>query len=247
MPRIPKEYINTSFFHIMVQGINKEYVFNNNKDKEKYLKIMKDTKEEINDIQIVSYCVMDNHVHILIYIEDTNNLIKFMHKVNLKYAKYYNKKYDRVGYVFRDRYKTKPIFYEKHLYQCIDYIHQNPVKAHMCRNSSEYQYSSYNNNCFADDSLISSNAREYINSRKFKENKEEIFIFMENDENKEEICKEILKFFLEQKHIDINEIKSNKYLILELVKKMRDEYKISYNTIGKQIGISRETLRKLIV
>ena len=38
MPRIPKEYINTSFFHIMVQGINKEYVFNNNKDKEKYLK-----------------------------------------------------------------------------------------------------------------------------------------------------------------------------------------------------------------
>ena len=225
MPRIPKEYINTSFFHIMVQGINKEYVFNNNKDKEKYLKIMKDTKEEINDIQIV----------------------KFMHKVNLKYAKYYNKKYDRVGYVFRDRYKTQPIFYEKHLYQCIDYIHQNPVKAHMCRNSSEYQYSSYNNNCFADDSLISSNAREYINSRKFKENKEEIFIFMENDENKEEICKEILKFFLEQKHIDINEIKSNKYLILELVKKMRDEYKISYNTIGKQIGISRETLRKLIV
>ena len=137
MPRIPKEYINTSFFHIMVQGINKEYVFNNNKDKEKYLKIMKDTKEEINDIQIVSYCVMDNHVHILIYIEDTNNLIKFMHKVNLKYAKYYNKKYDRVGYVFRDRYKTQPIFYEKHLYQCIDYIHQNPVKAHMCRKESE--------------------------------------------------------------------------------------------------------------
>ena len=79
MPRIPKEYINTSFFHIMVQGINKEYVFNNNKDKEKYLKIMKDTKEEINDIQIVSYCVMDYHVHILIYIEDTNNLIKFIY------------------------------------------------------------------------------------------------------------------------------------------------------------------------
>ena len=190
---------------------------------------------------------MDNHVHLLNYIENINSLIKFMHKINLKYAKYYNKKYDRVGYVFRDRYKTQPIFSEKHLYQCINYIHQNPVKAHMCKNPSEYRYSSYNNNRFESNSLISSKIREYINSRKFKVKEDEAFVFMENEDNKKQICEEMLKEFMVQKNVDLNEIKCNKLLLLQLVQKMRDKDKISYDLIGKQIGISREKLRKLIV
>ena len=103
MPRIRKENITTPFFHIMVQGNNKEYIFNFEEDINKYLKIMETTKEKIN-IMILAYCVMNNHAHILLFEEDTKNLTQYMHRVNLLYAKYDNKKYNRVGYVFRDRY-----------------------------------------------------------------------------------------------------------------------------------------------
>lgn len=112
MARIRKENMNTSFFHIMVQGINKEYIFDSIKDRNQYLKIMKETREKI-DIAILAYCVMSNHTHILFHEQKIENLTKYMHRVNLLYAKYYNKKYNRVGYVFRDRYKTQPIYSER--------------------------------------------------------------------------------------------------------------------------------------
>ena len=65
MARGPRKHINMSFYHIMVQGINKEYIFNKDEDKRQYLKFINKVKGEI-DIYIISYCIMDNHVHILI-------------------------------------------------------------------------------------------------------------------------------------------------------------------------------------
>ena len=140
MARIRKENITTSFFHIMVQGINKEYIFNSNENINKYMKIMKETKEK-TDIMILAYCIMSNHAHILIHEQNIENITKYMHRVNLLYAKYYNKKNNRVGYVFRDRYKTQPIYSEKHLFTSVRYIHNNPVKANICEKANEYKYS----------------------------------------------------------------------------------------------------------
>lgn len=244
MSRIPKKYINTSFFHIMVQGINKEYIFNHEKDIEKYLKIAKQAKQEI-ELQIVSYCVMSNHIHLLIYVENIEELTKFMHKTNLIFAKYYNKKYNRVGYVFRDRYKTQPIFSEKHLYCCIDYIHNNPVKAHICTSPSKYKYSSYNYNLFETDSLVNNNIRKYIEDRKFKGQENDNFVFMEDDDNKEQICKKIIDEFLLRNNTEISNIRKDKSLLKVLLCDLRNEYKISYRMIEKELGIGRETLRKL--
>ena len=143
MARGPRNYINMPFYHIMVQGINKEYIFNKVEDKRQYLKFINKAKDE-TDIYIVSYCIMDNHVHILVKEKSIEDLSRFMHKINTLYAIYYNKKYNRVGYVFRDRYKSQVIYSEKQLYTCINYIHNNPVKAGICKLASEYEYSSYN-------------------------------------------------------------------------------------------------------
>ena len=92
MARILKKDINTSFFHIMVQGINKEYIFNSQDNKKKYIKILQETKEKI-DIVILAYCIMNNHTHFLFHEKEINQLVKFMHRANLLYAKYYNKQY----------------------------------------------------------------------------------------------------------------------------------------------------------
>ena len=87
--RIARKYYDTSFFHVMVQGINKEYIFKKDRYINKYLQLLNEKiyKEEI---KIVAYCIMNNHAHLLIKVDDIKNLSIYMQKVNTMYAKYYN-------------------------------------------------------------------------------------------------------------------------------------------------------------
>ena len=250
MSRVPKNNINTPFLHIMIQGNNKSFIFENTKDKEKYLNILHETKEEI-PTTILAYCIMGNHVHLLFYDVNIDNIIKFMHKTNLLYAKYYNYNYDRVGYVFRDRYKTQPIMSEKHLITCIDYIHQNPVKAGICLDASEYLYSSFNKNIFAKTSKIELDIKKYIESLKqlYKNEKYNDFVLLEDDKDsndKENLANSLIGKYLEQKNIEIEELIKNDEIIAKISKRFKEKYNISYRVTSKVLGISREKLRMIM-
>lgn len=105
MPRNPRIYLNTEYFHVIVQGINKSFIFNSPIDIKFYIKNMNELKEKYN-VEIIAYCVMNNHIHFLIKSKTIKNLSNYMHSLNTRYGCYYNKKYKRVGYVFRDRYKA---------------------------------------------------------------------------------------------------------------------------------------------
>ena len=228
----------------MSQGINREYIFEDNKNKQKYLSFLKEVQGEIN-IQILSYCMMDNHVHLLIFEKDFNKIINFMHKVNTKYALFYNKKSNRVGYVFRDRYKVQPIYSQRHLILCIDYIHNNPVKAKKCNKMSDYKYSSYNYNIFNNDGLINEKIRNLIYSKKKYITSDDDYVFMEDDEDKDEVLKDIFNRVLKEKSISKTELINHRDILKNLVAKLKNENGISYRKIEKITGISREVLRKL--
>ena len=86
MARVARKDFSTSFFHVMVQGINKEYIFNEEKLKDKYLELITKYEKEYN-VEILAYCIMDNHVHLLIYTEDIKQMSKYMHRVNSIYAR----------------------------------------------------------------------------------------------------------------------------------------------------------------
>ena len=73
MPRIAMRDYNTSFFHIMVQGIRKEYIFNENNDINTYLKLIYKYIQKYN-VKIIAYCIMNNHAHLLIYVEEIKEL-----------------------------------------------------------------------------------------------------------------------------------------------------------------------------
>ncbi|MGN1351462.1 MAG: transposase [Clostridia bacterium] len=132
MPRFPRNYLKTSFFHVMSQGINKNFIFEDSIDIKFYIKNMYEIKDKYN-VKIIAYCIMNNHVHMLLETAGVENLSKYMHCLNTRFGQYYNKKYKRVGYVFRDRYKAEGIYSEKQLYNCIKYIYDNPVKAEICK------------------------------------------------------------------------------------------------------------------
>lgn len=233
MARKSRNYIEASFFHIMVQGLNKEYIFDSDMDKKEYLRIIQSTKTQYN-IEIVSYCIMDNHVHILVGVKKLEELSKFMHRINTLYALYYNKKYNRVGYVYRDRYKSQVIYSEKQLHTCINYIHNNPIKAGICKNPYEYEYSSFKD--FDNDLKFVSNIHN-------EENKD--IVFLEDEEQSENEIQELIKNYLIYNNLKLEELKENKENLKELIEILKDKYNISLRKIAIYLNIPRETIRIL--
>ena len=136
MPRIARKNIDTPFIHVMVQGVNREYIFEKKSDIELYLSLISKNIENYN-LTIMAYCMMNNHAHFLMYVEDIKELGEFMKKCNLQYAQMYNKEKNRVGTLFRNRYRTEPIYNIKYLINCIKYIHNNPVKANIVKKCLE--------------------------------------------------------------------------------------------------------------
>ena len=224
MPRIPRMYLNTEYFHVITQGINKNYIFDSQIDIKYYIKNMYDIKEKYN-IEIIAYCIMNNHAHILIKCEVIKNLSEYMHDLNTRYACYYNKKYKRVGYVFRDRYKAEGIYTESHLYSCIKYIYDNPVKAGICNNPEEYLYSNYK-------------------SMKKIETDEE-YQFIDIGENSKELCTRVLEKTLGEKNISLEELKNDEAELHRLFVVLKRDYKISLREIANNFELNREKVRRI--
>ena len=86
---------------------------------------------------------MPNHVHLLIK-EKENTIGQICGSVASKFAIWYNTKYERVGYLFQDRFKSEAVETNEYFLTVIRYIHQNPVKAGLCKKVSDYEFSSYN-------------------------------------------------------------------------------------------------------
>ena len=203
MSRIPRNYIKTSFFHVITQGINKSYIFEKAEDIKYYIKIMYQlTKEQ--KIKIIGYCIMSNHAHMLIEAEEINELSKYMQRLNTKYGKYYNKKYNRVGYVFRDRYRAQGIYTEKYLYNCLRYIYNNPVKAGICKNAEDYPYSNY---------------------KKIDGELDEDYTFIDIEDDDKNIG-EIIKKFLKENEMELTDLKREKRKLKELVIILKKQYNI---------------------
>lgn len=92
-------------------------------------------------LKIIAWCLMDNHVHLLV--EDEHRAIsKLMQSLSSAYAIYFNRKHERVGHLFQDRFNSTPVTSDAHLLEAVQYIHYNPVKAGICK-MEDYPWSSF--------------------------------------------------------------------------------------------------------
>ena len=247
MPRLARKDLKTPFLHVMIQGVNKEYIFYKEKYIEKYIEIFNRNKEDYS-FDVIAYCMMNNHAHFLIYTKDINKFGKFMHKTNLNYAQMYNKNEKRTGVLFRNRYQIEPIYNMEHLVNCIKYIHDNPVKAKMVSKCEDYKYSSFNdyinNNGIAQSKIIKELFGEKCDFRSlFKKAYDRRFI--DTEETKisaaEYINNGIIKFEKE-KSMNIIEILSNRKAFIELIQFLKDKSGLKYKEIREYLGISRGTM-----
>ena len=140
MGRKPRIEYYGAIYHIIQRGNNRQPVFKTDREKAYLLEILSETKD-IFDFKIYAYAIMSNHYHFLI---QTCNIpiSKIMHKINTRYAKYYNYKTKETGPVFEDRYTGILVQDENYLLTLIRYIHNNPVAAKICDIMDEYKWSS---------------------------------------------------------------------------------------------------------
>lgn len=235
MPRHARTELNASFFHVMCQGINKEFIFDDNEFKKKYLNLMKKHIEKVN-IDVICYCIMSNHVHILIYTNDVLQMSKYMKYVNTEFAQYYNFKKERVGFVFRDRFKSQPINNKRYLYQCINYIHMNPVNAQIVLNCEDYEFSSYN--VFLSGKSLGDHAIcDDINIQEV-ESVEKCSDFYDVDYDKSQVIKEYVHNFSKKYNMNIETIKKDSTKRSELIKTLLESGNISKIDIQNILKIS---------
>lgn len=142
MPRCARRKSESGIFHIILRGINKQNIFEDDEDREKFTETIKRYKE-VSKYEIYSYCLMTNHIHLLLK-ETDEEISKAMKRICSSFVYWYNWKYERCGHLFQERYKSEAVETDTYLLTVLRYIHQNPVKAGLTKTSQEYNWSSYN-------------------------------------------------------------------------------------------------------
>ena len=140
MPRQARKFSESGYLHVIQRGIGKQLLFETPADYKYYLEILEKASLETG-VTVCVYCLMENHTHLLLY-DKKEKTPEFMQKIGIRYSYYFNKKYERTGHLFQDRYHSESVENDAQLMVVTRYILNNPKKAGICP-TKKYQWSSY--------------------------------------------------------------------------------------------------------
>lgn len=147
-------------YHIYNRGNRKSNIFWDVKDYLRFMKRLKEYKDRF-EIDLICYCLMPNHFHLLLKTQKEDAITKFMLTLSTSYSKYFNIKHELVGRLFQERFRAKLVETDEYLLHLSRYIHLNPIsedikKLNISLRSTpgvevsrlaEYPWSSYNEYC----------------------------------------------------------------------------------------------------
>lgn len=114
-----------AIYHVMIRGVERRRLFDDDADRERLVGRMSSYAESYG-VRLYLYCLMSNHVHLLLETPGAN-LGPFMHRLQTAYTVYYNKRHGRIGHLFQGRYKAILVEGDEYLLKLSRYIHLNPV------------------------------------------------------------------------------------------------------------------------
>lgn len=160
-----KTYLENGYYHIYNRGVGKQDIFLDEQDYKVFLHYLKryltqppvspdqvrpPWRSDLYDkINLIAYCLMPNHLHLMIKQFVNKAIIDFMRALSNSYVRYFNEKYERVGPLFQGRYKAVLIETDSYLLHLTRYIHLNPIELREVRPPGRsdlvrsYPYSSY--------------------------------------------------------------------------------------------------------
>ncbi|MCM8771194.1 MAG: transposase [Candidatus Omnitrophica bacterium] len=162
MARIKRIYYNNATYHVSIRGNNRQAVLKADEDKKEFLRVLKKFRTRFR-FALFGFILMDNHAHLVVSTNCAVNISKIMQAIALSYSQKFRRKYGYTGYVWQGRFKSNVIENQDYILNCLEYIHNNPVRAGLVNHPKEYLWSSYHFYHAGESNLMS----EYIQIDKF--------------------------------------------------------------------------------
>ncbi len=141
VPREARKKSQSNIYHVMLRGINRQVIFEDDEDRRFFLHLLRKIKA-LSDFRLHAFCLMSNHVHFLI--EPAGEPLETVFKrLGVSYAGWYNRKYQRTGHLFQDRFRSEAVETDGYYLTVLRYILQNPMKAGFEGRPGTYRWSSY--------------------------------------------------------------------------------------------------------
>lgn len=252
MPRQAREVSPSGYYHIMMRGIDRDFIYQSSKDKVYLLKLLKEEEQ----LDIAAYCLMDNHVHLVLH-SDSDALSLAFRKINLKYAMHYNFVHDRAGHLFQNRYRSEVVADERYLAHLIRYVHNNPVKAGLVGEARQYMWSSYSE-YIGNEDIISLQQKRFIlglfpkGTEEFKafhlgsDEHEYLDTAEEIEHNRRKLVEYIIADYCRTKGVaDRSLIKSDPQHSKEIIAKLLRHTKLSHRKIAVLLQINANVVHQV--
>ena len=141
MPRTARKASLSNIYHVMMRGVNRQPIFENDGDRLHFMSVLKECKE-ISGFRLHAFCLMPNHLHFLI--EPAGEPLDLVfRRIGIRYAVWYNRKHQRAGHLFQDRFRSENVENDLYYMTVLRYILQNPMKAGLEPRLGTYRWSSY--------------------------------------------------------------------------------------------------------
>jgi len=236
----------------MLRGINRQVIFKDDEDREKFIETISHYKP-ISKYELYGYCLMDNHIHLLMkeFAEPISMIAK---RISSSFVYWYNRKYERCGHLFQERFKSEAVDSEAYFLTVLRYIHQNPLKAGLSQSIEEYKWSSVNEymgvptkvnvdyalGMFSEDKtkaveLFSKYMNEYTEDK-----------CLENDEKYRMTDQEVKLYFAGCGLVDINELKQlEKGQREDIIRTVKALNGVTIRQISRITGISKSVIDRI--
>ncbi len=241
MSRQARQRSITDVYHVIQRGINRALIFFEDNDREMFIDLLR--SQVCTSFQVYCYCLMDNHIHLII---KSDQLSFCIHRILTTYAVWFNHKYERTGYLFQNRFKSEVIEDQEYLLRCFRYVLQNPLKAGLCRTVSEYKWSSYSVYFNSADSFVST---EFLSL--FFDTKSDFQCFMAEEDAgtfmdidyqlKDSEVRELLKEALGDRVFDALTREEQK----QILRKLKQNSRIGQRQLARITGINLNIIHRL--
>ena len=246
LSRHARQMSSTNIYHVMMRGINRQDIFEDNEDYKCFLDVLRECKK-ISEFELYAYCIMSNHIHLMIK-TGKEPLDLIFKRIGSRFVYWYNLKYQRVGHLFQDRYRSEPVENEAYFVRTLRYIIQNPITAGLENVIGNYPWSSYKCYLGKNDKLTDT----YFAIQIFKKREELVnYLNQKNEDSALEFPSMQKRVTDEQAKILIRKITCcnsvaeyqalDKSMQKEYVKKLRHN-NLSFGQIARMTGLSKTTV-----
>jgi putative transposase len=143
MARLLRADVGEVVYHVINRANARAHIFDTDNEYKQFEKILMEGKEQV-DTRILSYCIMPNHWHMVLYPKEDGNLSSFMRWITNTHTRRWHVSHKTIGYghLYQGRYKSFPVETDTYLLQLIRYVERNPLRAKLVRKAENWKWSS---------------------------------------------------------------------------------------------------------